>query len=83
MAHFRNHKGERITEATLPKSMNSGAESVTIGFWGFEVFEWDALMATVSAIATNGPCSMLRFPADFGWGARWTLHRIDRMAACQ
>lgn len=39
MAHFCNHKGERITEVTLPNSMNSGAKSVTIGLWGFLDFQ--------------------------------------------
>jgi len=39
MANFCDVKGLRITEVTVPNSLESGAKSVTIGIWGFKDFE--------------------------------------------
>lgn len=43
MANFCNLKEQRITEVTLPYSMDPGAKSVTIGLWGFNDYEGNEL----------------------------------------
>lgn len=35
MANFCNVKGEKISEVTLPNSMNTASQDVTVGLWGY------------------------------------------------
>ena len=86
MANFCNYpKGERISEVTLPNSMDHGSKSVTIGLWGFLDFggeELQILAPPYVSVKRGIVKGQVRLYEVSGYHpGRWTLEAVTQTGA--